>query len=157
MTRSTCIGIDSEGYFQHGGRRIVPVGVNYYPSSCGMNFWRQWPEQEMQHDLDVVGGVYLQKRYDQVIPVFNKLAGEQVNEDGLARVRHVGTGKPSQAFWMIYWQSKPIRQLSCISRLPGATLEFHKYIKNKTPWQYQQNRILSTGSFATLVLNRPGD
>jgi len=46
----------------------------------------------LRHDLPVVGGVYFQKRHDVTIPVFNKLDGEEINGDGLMKVRHVGTG-----------------------------------------------------------------
>ena len=48
----TTIGPD--GYFQRQGRHVMPVGVNYWPASCGVDMWQAWPEKEMQHDLDVV-------------------------------------------------------------------------------------------------------
>jgi endo-1,4-beta-mannosidase len=46
--------LSSDGYFQRDGQRFVPVGVNYWPASCGLQMWTQWPEDEIQHDLDVV-------------------------------------------------------------------------------------------------------
>ena len=46
--------VDEQGYFRKRGRRIVPVGVNYWPGSCGVELWQAWPEDEIQHDLDVL-------------------------------------------------------------------------------------------------------
>ena len=55
--------IDADGYFSRptlteaGGaadQRFIPVGVNYWPASCGVEMWKRWPEDEIQHDLDVV-------------------------------------------------------------------------------------------------------
>lgn len=36
------------------GRTVTPVGVNYWPASCGVEMWKFWPEAEIRHDLDVV-------------------------------------------------------------------------------------------------------
>lgn len=41
------------------GRRVVPVGVNYWPGSCGVELWRAWPAVEIRHDLDIVQGLGL--------------------------------------------------------------------------------------------------
>ncbi|MDP3072918.1 MAG: cellulase family glycosylhydrolase [Opitutaceae bacterium] len=46
--------LDSRGYFTRGGQRILPVGVNYWPASCGVQMWRAWPEEEIRRDLDLV-------------------------------------------------------------------------------------------------------
>ena len=43
-----------DGYFRRSGRPIVPVGVNYWPGSCGVEMWRAWPADEIQRDLDLV-------------------------------------------------------------------------------------------------------
>lgn len=51
--------LGSDGYFALNDRRFVPVGVNYWPASCGVEMWVRWPEAEMQHDLDVVQRVGL--------------------------------------------------------------------------------------------------
>jgi endo-1,4-beta-mannosidase len=51
---TSALSIDSRGYFQRNGQRFVPVGVNYWPGSTGVEMWAQWPEAEMQHDLDVI-------------------------------------------------------------------------------------------------------
>lgn len=48
------VTIDEEGYFSLAGERIVPVGANYWPASCGVEMWGCWPESEIQHDLDVL-------------------------------------------------------------------------------------------------------
>ncbi|MBN1372920.1 MAG: hypothetical protein JW987_13365 [Anaerolineaceae bacterium] len=44
----------ASGYFVRGGQRFIPVGVNYWPGSCGVEMWREWPEEEMRADLDLV-------------------------------------------------------------------------------------------------------
>jgi endo-1,4-beta-mannosidase len=46
--------LTSDGYFTRGAERIVPVGVNYWPASCGVEMWQAWPEKEIQRDLDLV-------------------------------------------------------------------------------------------------------
>jgi len=46
--------INKEGYFERSGRLFVPIGVNYWPASCGMAMWRTWPETEIQKDLDLI-------------------------------------------------------------------------------------------------------
>ena len=51
---NSAVTLDARGYFSKSGRTIVPVGVNYWPGSCGVEMWQAWPEQEMQHDLDVM-------------------------------------------------------------------------------------------------------
>ena len=54
MVQTAGVTLDAQGYFSRDGRRVVPVGVNYWPGSCGVEMWRQWPAEEMQHDLDVI-------------------------------------------------------------------------------------------------------
>lgn len=46
--------LDAQGYFTRWGKRYVPVGVNYWPASCGVEMWRTWPAEEIQRDLDLV-------------------------------------------------------------------------------------------------------
>ena len=41
--------LDPNGYFVRGGARFVPVGVNYWPASCGVELWQRWPEGERQY------------------------------------------------------------------------------------------------------------
>lgn len=55
-TRTTPEGItlNKDGYFRRNGERFVPVGVNYWPASCGVEMWAHWPVAEIQHDLDVL-------------------------------------------------------------------------------------------------------
>ncbi len=48
-----------DGYFARGAKRVAPVGVNYWPASCGVELWHAWPAREIQHDLDVVRGLGL--------------------------------------------------------------------------------------------------
>ena len=43
-----------DGYFARDAQRVIPVGVNYWPASCGVEMWRAWPAAEIQRDLDVV-------------------------------------------------------------------------------------------------------
>lgn len=56
MQQSTLEGVtlNAQGYFVRGGRPFIPVGVNYWPASCGVAMWEAWPAEEIQHDLDVV-------------------------------------------------------------------------------------------------------
>lgn len=48
--------IDALGYFTPSAtaQRFIPIGVNYWPASCGVEMWRQWPATEIQKDLDLV-------------------------------------------------------------------------------------------------------
>ncbi len=43
--------IDSSGYFNRAGRRLIPYGVNYWPGTCGVEMWRTWPVAEIRRDL----------------------------------------------------------------------------------------------------------
>lgn len=54
MPNPTGLTLDEAGYFSLNGRRFIPVGVNYWPASCGVEMWQRWPEQEIQHDLDLL-------------------------------------------------------------------------------------------------------
>ena len=54
MTQTQDLTLGADGYFCQNGTRFVPVGVNYWPGSCGVEMWQRWPEAEMQHDLDVL-------------------------------------------------------------------------------------------------------
>jgi hypothetical protein len=51
--------LDSHGYFNRHGHRIIPVGANYWPASCGVEMWQRWPATEMQHDLDLMSALGL--------------------------------------------------------------------------------------------------
>ncbi|MGI6496160.1 MAG: cellulase family glycosylhydrolase [Kiritimatiellia bacterium] len=51
--------LDSAGWFTRGGKRIFPVGVNYWPASCGVEMWQAWDEDEIRRDLDLVCGLGL--------------------------------------------------------------------------------------------------
>jgi hypothetical protein len=44
----------SSGYFLRNSERFIPMGVNYWPASCGMEVWENFPSAEIQHDLDVI-------------------------------------------------------------------------------------------------------
>ena len=59
MTRTRGLTLSSDGYLLRDGARFVPIGVNYWPGSCGVEMWQRWPEAEMQHDLDVLGALGL--------------------------------------------------------------------------------------------------
>jgi hypothetical protein len=54
MSDSPGLILDEKGYFSLAGRRVVPIGVNYWPASCGVEMWPRWPAAEIQHDLDVI-------------------------------------------------------------------------------------------------------
>ena len=54
MPRTQGLTLNTDGYFSLDGKRFVPVGVNYWPGSCGVEMWRRWPEAEIQHDLEVL-------------------------------------------------------------------------------------------------------
>jgi len=51
--------LDSAGYFLQQGRRIFPVGVNYWPASAGVELWVRWPQEEILRDLDLVASLGL--------------------------------------------------------------------------------------------------
>lgn len=46
--------LNPQGYFERDGVPLMPVGVNYWPASCGVAMWADWPADEIRHDLDVV-------------------------------------------------------------------------------------------------------
>lgn len=51
--------LDADGYFIRGTQRIVPVGVNYWPASTGVDMWARWNPDEIQHDIDLVASLGL--------------------------------------------------------------------------------------------------
>ncbi|HEY9075276.1 MAG TPA: hypothetical protein VIO61_01945 [Anaerolineaceae bacterium] len=51
---SVGLRLDEQGYFSLEGKRFFPVGVNYWPASCGVEMWARWPAGEIQHDLDIL-------------------------------------------------------------------------------------------------------
>ena len=53
-TASPVFALDHAGYFTRQGKRVIPVGANYWPGSCGAEMWQRWPEREIQRDLDLV-------------------------------------------------------------------------------------------------------
>jgi len=54
MPETPGLVLDEHGYFSLAGKRFVPVGVNYWPASCGVELWSLWPAEEIQRDLDLV-------------------------------------------------------------------------------------------------------
>lgn len=44
----------SGGFETSVGQPVIPVGVNYWPASCGVEMWSHWPAEEIQADLDLV-------------------------------------------------------------------------------------------------------
>ena len=48
------VTLDSAGYFTRDGQRFIPVGVNYWPASAGVELWQRWPADEIQRDLDLL-------------------------------------------------------------------------------------------------------
>ena len=40
MPQTEGLTLNSEGYFALDGARFVPVGVNYWPGSCGIEMWQ---------------------------------------------------------------------------------------------------------------------
>jgi len=53
------ITLDAHGYFIRNGVRVVPVGVNYWPASCGVQMWQVWPQDEIARDLDLLAALGL--------------------------------------------------------------------------------------------------
>ena len=51
------ITLDADGYFVREGERVVPVGVNYWPATCGVEMWQAWPQDEIARDLDLLAGL----------------------------------------------------------------------------------------------------
>jgi hypothetical protein len=49
--------LGTDGYFYRDGVRFVPFGANYWPASCGVRMWREWPADEIQADLDTLGNL----------------------------------------------------------------------------------------------------
>jgi hypothetical protein len=64
MSANRGLIIDPSGYFARAesGERFTPIGVNYWPGSCGVELWQRWPEAEIQHDLDVLVSLLAQHR-----------------------------------------------------------------------------------------------
>ncbi len=52
--KNSGVTLAADGYFARDGKRLFPVGVNYWPASCGVDMWAQWPADEIKHDLDLV-------------------------------------------------------------------------------------------------------
>ncbi len=48
------ISLAENGYFTRGQAPFIPVGVNYWPGSSGVEMWARWSPDEIQHDLDVI-------------------------------------------------------------------------------------------------------
>lgn len=47
--------LHSSGYYlRENGDFFFPVGANYWPASCGVEMWREWPEKEIAADLDLM-------------------------------------------------------------------------------------------------------
>ena len=59
MSEATGLIVDDGGYLTDNGTRFVPVGVNYWPGSCGVEMWVHWPEDEILHDLEVLRSIGL--------------------------------------------------------------------------------------------------
>lgn len=75
-----------DGDFRRNGERYIPIGVNYWPASCGVEMWQEWPADEIRRDLDLlaelgldcirfflrwqdfepVAGVYDQKQFERL-------------------------------------------------------------------------------------------
>ena len=84
MDQGLVLGAD--GYFVRGGKRVVPVGVNYWPGSCGVDMWQAWPEDEIRRDLDTVKTLGLNcVRFFLRWPEFEPVAG-QYEATALARL-----------------------------------------------------------------------
>ncbi|EIP98540.1 endo-beta-mannanase [Opitutaceae bacterium TAV1] len=50
--------LDSSGYLAgDNGKRFIPVGANYWPGSCGVEMWREWPEDEILADLELMASL----------------------------------------------------------------------------------------------------
>lgn len=49
-------GLDAAGYFTRDGKRIWPVGANYWPGSAGVEMWARFEavKEEIARDLDLV-------------------------------------------------------------------------------------------------------
>jgi len=56
---SGSLTFSQDGYLNRAGRRFIPLGVNYWPGSCGTDMWTKWPESEMRRDLDRIAGLGL--------------------------------------------------------------------------------------------------
>lgn len=54
MSNDKGLLLNKEGYFEKSGKLFVPMGVNYWPASCGMGMWKEWPEKEIKRDLDLI-------------------------------------------------------------------------------------------------------
>lgn len=54
MPKPPLFTLDHAGYFCQKGRRVIPVGVNYWPATCGVEMWQEWPAAEIQRDLDLI-------------------------------------------------------------------------------------------------------
>jgi len=83
------IQLDAQGYFVRNGKRVVPVGVNYWPASAGVELWQRWPADEVRRDLDVVAELGLNcVRFFVRWPDFEPQAG-RYDETMLGRLREM--------------------------------------------------------------------
>ena len=57
--KSAPLQLRADGYLYRDGQWFLPVGVNYWPSSCGTEMWTAWPEAEIRADLQRIAGLGL--------------------------------------------------------------------------------------------------
>jgi hypothetical protein len=67
------IRLDDQGYFVRDQQVLYPMGANYWPGSCGVAMWSDWPADEIQQDLDLLPALGLNTvrfflRWDQFEP-----------------------------------------------------------------------------------------
>ena len=71
IIHQSIFSLSPAGYFLRDGKRLVPVGANYWPGSCGVELWPAWPEHELQHDLDTLAKLQ-KKLFGQGTETLNK-------------------------------------------------------------------------------------
>lgn len=144
--------LDNEGYFQRDGQPFFPVGVNYWPASCGVELWQAWPEEEIRHDLDVLAKLGLNTirffvRWQDFEPVEGKYDEKSFTrlrqmlqwcrERNLAAHPSMFVGWMSGGiFWPVWKQNRNLfsdahmieRSVSLVEKLAGIFAEFQDAI-----------------------------
>lgn len=92
--------LHQDGFFRQADASFFPVGVNYWPGSCGVEMWVEWPEDEIQADLDAMVAAKLNTiRFFLRWPDFQPRLGEFKEENwaklttflGWCRERNIAT------------------------------------------------------------------
>jgi hypothetical protein len=111
-TRSS-FTLQNDGYFHRAGQRVVPIGVNYWPGSCGAAMWTMWPESEIQRDLDTVTELGLNcvrffLRWEDFAPSAERIEAQMLQRLGQMLTWHQERGLMAHPSLFVGWMSGAI-------------------------------------------------